>query len=185
MSIKVLATSIPDVIVIEPKVFSDERGYFYESFNEKDFMNATGLQNTFVQDNHSLSKKGVLRGLHYQTDQLQGKLVRVTRGLIFDVAVDLRQSSSTFGHWVGVELSAENKKQMWIPGGFAHGFLTLSDQAECLYKTTNYWHPATEKCILWNDHTLNIDWPKITGDLIINSRDAMGLSWFNAPKFNF
>jgi dTDP-4-dehydrorhamnose 3,5-epimerase len=185
MSIKVLATSIPDVIVIEPKVFSDERGYFYESFNQKDFTNVTGLQATFVQDNHSSSKKGVLRGLHYQVKHLQGKLVRVVRGSIFDVAVDLRQSSSTFGCWIGVELSAENKRQLWIPEGFAHGFLTLSNQAEVLYKSTDYWHPASEQCIVWNDTTLNIDWPKITCDLVINSRDAEGLSWFDAPKFTF
>lgn len=185
MSIIVIPTNIPEVLVIEPKVFSDERGYFYESFNQKDFTNVTGLQATFVQDNHSLSKKGVLRGLHYQVKHLQGKLVRVIQGSVFDVAVDLRQSSLTFGCWVGVELSAENKRQLWIPEGFAHGFLTLSDRAEFLYKSTDYWHPASERCIVWNDPTLNINWPKITCDLVISSRDAGGLSWFDAPKFTF
>ncbi len=138
MPITVTPTAIPDVLIIEPKVFGDDRGWFFESFNEKDFSVAIGQDVTFVQDNHSYSKKGVLRGLHYQLEQMQGKLVRVTRGAVFDVAVDIRQSSPTFGKWIGVELSAENRKQMWIPEGFAHGFLVLSDDAEFLYKTTDY-----------------------------------------------
>ncbi len=147
MPITATPTAIPDVLIIEPKVFGDDRGFFFESFNERDFSEVVGQKVTFVQDNHSLSKKGVLRGLHYQMEQTQGKLVRVVSGAGFDVAVDLRESSVTFGQWVGVELSAENKKQLWIPEGFAHGFLVLSDEAEFLYKTTDYWHAASEQCI--------------------------------------
>jgi len=177
-------TAIPDVLIIEPKVFGDDRGFFFESFNENDFSAAIGQQVTFVQDNHSLSKKGVLRGLHYQTQQPQGKLVRVCRGAVFDVAVDLRQSSTTYGQWVGVELSAENKKQLWIPEGFAHGFLVLSDEAEFLYKTTDYWHATSEQCIVWDDPTLNIQWPNIGAAPILNAKDQQGLSWDQAPKFN-
>ena len=183
MPITATPTSIPDVLVIEPKVFGDDRGWFYESFNEKDFSAAVGKQVDFVQDNHSLSKKGVLRGLHYQIEQTQGKLVRVCHGVVFDVAVDLRKDSLTFGRWVGVELSAENKKQLWIPVGFAHGFLVLSATAEFLYKTTDYWHAAGEKCIIWNDPTLNIRWPDIGMQPVLNPKDAAGLAWGDAPKF--
>jgi dTDP-4-dehydrorhamnose 3,5-epimerase len=183
MPITVTLTAIPDVLVIEPKVFGDDRGWFFESFNEKDFSGALGHSVTFVQDNHSSSKKGILRGLHYQIEQTQGKLVRVCHGAVFDVVADLRQSSSTFGEWMGVELSAENKKQLWIPPGFAHGFLVLSESAEFLYKTTNYWHAPSEQCIVWNDPTLNIQWPDIGMKPILNSKDAEGSLWDVAAKF--
>ena len=176
-------TAIDDVLIIEPKVFGDERGCFFESFNERDFSAAVGRQVGFVQDNHSSSKKGVLRGLHYQMEQTQGKLVRVSHGTVFDVVVDLRKASSTFGKWVGVELSSENKKQLWIPEGFAHGFLVLSETAEFLYKTTDYWHAASEKCIVWNDPILNIQWPDIGFQPVLNPKDAAGLAWSAAPKF--
>jgi len=156
---------------------------FFESFNEKDISAAIGQSVTFVQDNHSSSKKGVLRGLHYQMEQTQGKLVRVCHGAVFDVAVDLRKSSATFGKWVGIELSAENKKQLWIPAGFAHGFFVLSETAEFLYKTTDYWHAGSEKCIVWNDPTLNIQWPQIAIQPVLNPKDAAGLVWGDAPKF--
>lgn len=157
---KVIETKIPGLLIIEPKVFGDERGFFFESYNEKVFNEATGVSPRFVQDNHSKSVKGVLRGLHYQLPpKAQGKLVRVVQGEVFDVAVDIRKGSPTYGKWVGEVLSAENKKQLWIPPGFAHGFLTLSDTAEFLYKTTDYWSPEHERAILWNDATLNIDWP--------------------------
>ena len=183
MPITVTPTAIPDVLVIEPQVFGDDRGWFFESFNEKNFSIAVGQKVTFVQDNHSSSKKGVLRGLHYQIEQTQGKLVRVSHGAVFDVVVDLRHSSSTFGKWMGIELSADNRKQLWIPGGFAHGFLVLSGSAEFLYKTTDYWHAPSEQCIIWNDPTLNIQWPKIGMAPILNPKDATGLSWAVAPKF--
>lgn len=183
MPITTTPTAIPDVLIIEPKVFGDDRGFFFESFNEIDFSKEVGRKITFVQDNHSLSKKGVLRGLHYQMEQTQGKLVRVVRGSVFDVAVDLRESSVTFGKWAGVELSADNKKQLWIPEGFAHGFLVLSDQAEFLYKTTDCWHAASEQCIIWNDASLNIKWPDIGIAPVLNPKDAAGLSWKMAPKF--
>ena len=183
MPINATPTSILDVLVIEPRVFGDDRGWFFESFNEKDFSAAVGKSVNFVQDNHSSSKKGVLRGLHYQAEQTQGKLVRVCHGVVFDVSVDLRESSATFGQWIGVELSAENKKQLWIPAGFAHGFLVLSDNAEFLYKTTDYWHAASEKCIVWNDPTLNIQWPDIGMQPVLNPKDAAGLAWVDAPKF--
>jgi dTDP-4-dehydrorhamnose 3,5-epimerase len=183
MPITVTPTAIPDVLIIEPKVFDDDRGWFLESFNKKEFSAAIGSDITFVQDNQSFSKKGVLRGLHYQVEQTQGKLVRVCSGSVFDVVVDLRETSSTFGQWVGVELSAENKKQMWIPPGFAHGFLVLSNEAESLYKTTAYWHAASEQTIIWNDPILNIQWPKIESNIIINSKDAAGHSWQEALTF--
>ena len=183
MPITATPTLIPDVLVIEPKVFGDDRGWFFESFNEKEFSTAVGKQVHFVQDNHSSSKKGVLRGLHYQMEQTQGKLVRVCHGAVFDVAVDLRRASSTFGKWVGVELSAENKKQLWIPAGFAHGFLVLSASAEFLYKTTDYWHAASEKCIVWNDPTLSIDWPETNVELVINVKDTKGMAFISAPYF--
>jgi dTDP-4-dehydrorhamnose 3,5-epimerase len=183
MPITVTPTAIPDLLIIEPKVFSDERGCFFESFNEKDIFAALGCAVKFVQDNHSSSKKGVLRGLHYQVEKTQGKLVRVCHGAVFDVAVDVRKSSATFGKWVGVELSAENKKQLWIPAGFAHGFLVLSEKADFLYKTTDYWHAASEKCIVWNDSDLNIQWPNIGMDPMLSPKDTSGLSWGDAPKF--
>ena len=156
---KVHSTNIPDVLVIEPKVFGDERGFFFESFNRRDWQQAPGLQVDFVQHNHSRSAQGVLRGLHYQIRQAQGKLVRVIQGEVFDVAVDLRKSSPTFGQWAGEFLSAENKKQFWIPAGFAHGFAVLSEAAEFLYLTTDYYAPEYERVVIWNDPDLKIDWP--------------------------
>lgn len=156
---KVTATCLADVLILEPKVFSDERGFFFESFNQKTFEEATGMGVQFVQDNHSRSGRGVLRGLHYQIEQSQGKLVRVVSGAVFDVAVDLRRSSATFGRWVGVELSEANRRQLWIPPGFAHGFFTLSDTADFLYKTSDYYNPRHERCIAWNDPVLAIEWP--------------------------
>jgi len=183
MPITVTPTSIPDVLLVEPKVFGDDRGWFFESFNENDFSEAVNQKVKFVQDNHSSSKLGVLRGLHYQTEHTQAKLMRVCQGAVFDVVVDLRESSPTFGRWFGIELSAINKKQLWIPAGFAHGFLTLSEHAEFLYKTTDYWHAASEQCIAWNDPFLNIEWLQVGGDIIVNARDAAGCSWYDAPKF--
>lgn len=156
---KVVETSIPDVLIIEPKVFGDERGFFYESFNAAAFEAATGLKRQFVQDNHSKSQRGVLRGLHYQIQQPQGKLVRVVAGEVFDVAVDLRKSSPSFGRWFGTHLSAQNQHQLWIPEGFAHGFVVLSESAEFLYKTTDYYAPEHERSLLWNDPELGIEWP--------------------------
>ncbi|WP_392893359.1 dTDP-4-dehydrorhamnose 3,5-epimerase [Pseudomonas migulae] len=154
----VIQTALPEVLILEPKVFGDERGFFYESFNAKAFEEATGLNRQFVQDNHSRSQKGVLRGLHYQLENTQGKLVRVTAGEVLDVAVDVRRSSGNFGKWVAVRLSAENRRQMWVPEGFAHGFVVLSDFAEFLYKTTDYYNPSAERCLRWDDPTLAIDW---------------------------
>jgi dTDP-4-dehydrorhamnose 3,5-epimerase len=156
---KITTTPIDGVLVLEPKVFGDARGFFFESFNARNFEQATGVQRTFVQDNHSKSAKGVLRGLHYQTQHAQGKLVRVTQGAVFDVAVDIRKGSPTFGKWFGQELSAENNKQMWIPEGLAHGFLVTSDSAEFLYKTTDYYHPEFERSLLWNDPSIGVEWP--------------------------
>ena len=179
---KATRTTIPDVWLIEPRVFGDERGFFFESFNERVFNAATGNTLPFVQDNHSKSAKGVLRGLHYQlAPRAQGKLVRVVQGEVFDVAVDIRKDSSTFGKWVGEILSAENKKQLWIPPGFAHGFLTLSDTAEFLYKTTDYWSPEHERAILWNDTTLNIDWPLNGLQPTLAAKDAAAVT-FNAAE---
>lgn len=159
MKLKVIPTSIPDVLILEPQVFGDDRGFFLESFNARKFAELTGIQREFVQDNHSRSQKGVLRGLHYQIQHPQGKLVRVVSGTVFDVAVDLRRSSPTFGHWEGVILSAENKRMFWVPEGFAHGFLVLSDSADFLYKTTDYYFPEYDRSLLWNDPDLAIDWP--------------------------
>lgn len=168
----VIPTAIPDVLIIEPKVFGDERGFFYESFNQKVFNDATGLDVQFVQDNHSRSSKGVLRGLHYQLPpHAQGKLVRCVRGAVFDVAVDIRKSSPTFGKWVGVELSETNHRQFWIPPGFAHGFLTLSETADFLYKTTDYYMPAFERGIRWNDPQVGVAWPELM-PVSLNARDA-------------
>lgn len=166
-------TAIPDVLIIEPKVFGDDRGFFYESFNEKRFQELTGVTANFVQDNHSKSAKNVLRGLHYQIQQAQGKLVRVVSGEVYDVAVDLRANSPTFGHWVGVTLSAENKRQLWIPEGFAHGFVVTSESAEFLYKTTNYWAPQFERSLLWNDPALGITWP-LDGEPLLSGKDLQG-----------
>jgi len=181
---KVIETKIPGLLIIEPKVFGDERGFFFESFNEKAFNAATGNTLPFVQDNHSKSVKGVLRGLHYQLPpRAQGKLVRVVQGEVFDVAVDIREGSSTYGQWVGEVLSAENKKQLWIPPGFAHGFLTLSDTAEFLYKTTDYWSPEHERAILWNDATLNIDWPLNGMQPTLAAKDAAAVA-FSAAEIS-
>ncbi|MFN3884198.1 MAG: dTDP-4-dehydrorhamnose 3,5-epimerase [Rhodocyclaceae bacterium] len=180
---KVTCTAIPDVLLIEPKVFNDARGFFFESYNRKAFREATGLDIDFVQDNHSKSVKGVLRGLHYQLPpRAQGKLVRVVQGAVFDVAVDIRESSPTFGRWVGEILSADNKKQLWIPPGFAHGFLTLSDTAEFLYKTTDYYAPELERTIRWDDPTLGIDWP-IEGWPILAAKDAAAPLFERAERF--
>ena len=179
---KITPTEIPDVLIIEPNVFGDSRGFFFESYNEKEFMETTGLQVAFVQDNHSRSNRHVLRGLHYQIQQPQGKLVRVISGDVFDVAVDIRRSSPTFGKWVGDYLTAENKKQMWVPPGFAHGFLVLSDDAEFLYKTTDYWAPEHERCIRWNDPVLNVQWP-ITGDQLVSGKDEKGAFFQDAEVF--
>ena len=174
--------SIPDVVLFEPKVFGDDRGFFFESFNNRVFEEATGLKRNFVQDNYSRSAKNVLRGLHYQIQHPQGKLVRVTAGVVFDVAVDIRKSSSTFGKWVGEILSADNKKQLWVPEGFAHGFVVLSDVAEFLYKTTDYWHAEHERSIVWSDPDLAIKWP-INGAPIVAKKDAEGASLCNADLF--
>lgn len=170
---KVTPTAIPEVLIIEPKVFGDARGFFYESFNGKAFDEAVGRHVEFVQDNHSRSAKGVLRGLHYQIKQPQGKLVRVVRGAVFDVAVDIRRSSPTFGKWVGVELSEDNHRQLWVPEGFAHGFLVLSETAEFLYKTTDYYAPAHERGLRWNDATLAIDWPDCGVQPQLSNKDAV------------
>ncbi len=178
----VIKTSIPDVLIIEPKVFGDSRGFFYESFNQQAFNKAIGLDVNFVQDNHSRSAKGVLRGLHYQIKQPQGKLVRVTSGAVFDVAVDIRKSSPTFGRWVSAELSEENHRQMWIPVGFAHGFLVLSDSADFLYKTTDYYAPESERCILWNDPDMDICWP-LENDPQLSVKDMAGLLLGRAEVF--
>lgn len=175
--------SLPDVVLLEPKVFGDERGFFFESFNQKAFDQAIGRPITFVQDNHSKSARYVLRGLHYQIQQPQGKLVRVLAGEVFDVAVDLRRCSETFGHWVGVHLSEDNKRQLWIPEGFAHGFLVLSESAEFLYKTTNYYAPQHERCIIWNDTTLAIDWPLDDVTPILSAKDNDGVSFRQADVY--
>ena len=181
---KVTPTAIPDVLVIEPKVFGDARGFFYESFNNKSFDDAVGRHVEFVQDNHSRSAKGVLRGLHYQIQQAQGKLVRVARGAVFDVAVDIRRSSPTFGKWVGVELTEDNHKQLWVPEGFAHGFLVLSETADFLYKTTDYYAPAFERCIVWNDPNLGIAWPDVGGVPALSAKDASASDLARAQVFS-
>ena len=172
---KVTPTAIADVLIIEPRVFGDARGFFYESFNQQAFDKATGLTLNFVQDNHSRSAKGVLRGLHYQVQQPQGKLVRVARGAVFDVAVDIRKSSPSFGKWVGVELSEDNHRQLWVPPGLAHGFLVLSETADFLYKTTDYYAPEYERCIAWNDAAIGIDWP-IEMPPSLSAKDKGGLT---------
>lgn len=182
MPYTVTPTAISEVLVLEPKVFGDARGFFFESFNARDFAQATGLNLEFVQDNHSKSACGVLRGLHYQIQHPQGKLVRVVQGEVFDVAVDLRQSSPTFGQWVGEILSAENHKQLWVPPGFAHGFVVLSETAEFLYKTTDYWYPEHERSLLWNDPTVAIQWP-IDFNPQLAAKDAAGKIFADADKF--
>lgn len=178
-----VSTAIPDVLVLEPKVFGDVRGFFYESYNRRAFAQATGFDIDFVQDNHSRSARGVLRGLHYQIHQPQGKLVRVVAGEVFDVAVDLRRSSPTFGRWVGETLSAENKRMLWVPAGFAHGFVVLSDHAEFLYKTTDYYAPEHERCIRWDDPTLNIRWPETIAQPLLSAKDAQGVTLAAAEVF--
>lgn len=178
----VIRTTIPEVLIFEPKVFGDERGFFFESFNQQHFLEAANLDIHFVQDNHSKSAKNVLRGLHYQIEQAQGKLVRVVQGEVFDVAVDMRQSSKTFGQWEGTRLSAENKCQMWVPPGFAHGFLVLSDTAEFLYKTTDFYAPQHECCLKWDDPAIGIEWP-LQGSPILSAKDQQGLSLHDAKKF--
>ena len=180
---KATPLSIPDVILFEPRIFGDERGFFFESFNLQQFESVIGRRADFVQDNHSRSTKGVLRGLHYQIKQAQGKLVRVIAGEVFDVAVDIRKSSPSFGKWVGAYLSAENKKQLWIPEGFAHGFLVLSEYAEFLYKTTDYYAPEYERCIRWDDTELNIDWP-LEVSPTLSSKDMAGTPFYNSDLFS-
>jgi dTDP-4-dehydrorhamnose 3,5-epimerase len=177
---KVTPTPIADVLILEPRVFGDQRGFFLESFNQRAFNAATGTDFNFVQDNHSRSAKNVLRGLHYQLGQPQGKLVRVVRGAVFDVAVDIRPASPTFGQWFGLELSEENHRQLWVPPGLAHGFLVLSDSAEFLYKTTDYYAPEQERCIVWNDPVLGIVWPLEGGSPLLSGKDAAGLSFKEA-----
>lgn len=179
---KVVQTAIPDVLVIEPTVFGDARGFFFESFNQQAFNAATGLSVDFVQDNHSRSARGVLRGLHYQLEQPQGKLVRVVRGSVFDVAVDIRKSSSTFGRWVGFELKEDSHKQLWIPPGFAHGFIVMSEFADFLYKTTDYYSPQSERCIAWNDESIGIEWPTSIFPTL-SAKDSAGLRLTEAEAF--
>ncbi len=182
LTMKVIQTAIPDVFILEPAIFGDQRGFFLESYNQQTFLNLTGVNASFVQDNHSRSGKNVLRGLHYQIKQPQGKLVRVASGAVFDVAVDLRKSSPTFGRWVGVELTGENHRQFWVPAGFAHGFLVLSEQADFLYKTTDYYAPEFERCISWNDPEIGIEWP-IDIAPSLSAKDQQGLSLSKAEVF--
>jgi len=179
---QVTATAIPEVLLIKPKVFGDERGFFFESFNQRVWQEQTGIIRNFVQDNHSRSCRGVLRGLHYQIRQPQGKLVRVVVGQVFDAVVDLRRTSPTFGRWVGEILSAENKKQLWVPEGFGHGFLVLSEYAEFLYRTTEYYAPEHERCIIWNDPDIGIDWPLSLAP-ILSDKDAQGQPWRQAEFY--
>ena len=179
---QVVKTAIPDVLILEPKVFGDDRGFFFESFNQQTFQNLTGVKANFVQDNHSKSAANVLRGLHYQIEQAQGKLVRVTAGEVFDVAVDIRRQSAAFGKWVGVLLSAENKRQIFIPPGFAHGFVVLKDNTEFLYKTTDYYAPQHERCIRWDDPAIGIEWP-IAQAPILSGKDQLGLALAQAEVF--
>lgn len=182
MPYTVTPTALPEVLILEPKVFGDDRGFFFESFNARDFQQATGLNVDFVQDNHSKSSQGVLRGLHYQIQHPQGKLVRVTHGTVFDVAVDMRRSSPNFGKWVGVDLSADNKRQLWVPPGFAHGFVVTSESAEFLYKTTDYWYPEHERSLLWCDSTVGVQWP-VYGEPKLAAKDAAGKVFAEADCF--
>ncbi len=179
---KVTPTAIPEVLLLDPQVYGDDRGFFFESYNARKFESLTGIATSFVQDNHSKSARNVLRGLHYQIKQPQGKLVRVLAGAIFDVVVDLRASSPFFGRWVGAELSAENRLQMWVPPGFAHGFVVTSESAECLYKTTDYWAPEHERALLWNDPALAIDWP-LSGPPMLSVKDSTGVLLADAEVF--
>lgn len=179
---KVTPTAIPEVLILEPQVFGDDRGFFFESYNARRFEQLTGVSANFVQENHSRSAQNVVRGLHYQIRQPQGKLVRVAVGAIYDVVVDMRRSSPFFGRWVGVELSAENRRQLWVPPGFAHGFVVTSETAECLYKTTDYWAPEYERALLWNDPALAIDWP-LTGQPMLSGKDSQGLLLADAEAF--
>lgn len=183
MTYKITKTRLPDVLILEPEVFGDDRGFFFESFNQRDFRQATELDVSFVQDNHSKSSKGVLRGLHYQIQHPQGKLVRVTQGAVFDVAVDLRRSSPSFGRWVGVELSADNKRQLWVPPGFAHGFVVIAEFAEFLYKTTDYWYPEHERSLLWCDPFVDIQWV-LEGEPKLATKDAAGKLLADADVFD-
>ncbi|MCP1314299.1 MULTISPECIES: dTDP-4-dehydrorhamnose 3,5-epimerase [unclassified Halomonas] len=176
-------TSLPGVVILTPKVFGDERGFFMESFNQKAFEAATGCTRDFVQDNHSRSRQGVLRGIHYQLEQPQGKLVRVTQGSVWDVAVDLRRGSSHFGQWVGVELSAENNRQLWVPEGFGHAFVVLSETADFLYKTTDYYHPASEQSIRFDDPTLGIEWPALPVEFALSEKDKAGSTLTEAKVY--
>jgi dTDP-4-dehydrorhamnose 3,5-epimerase len=180
---KIIPTSIPDLVVLDPKVFGDDRGFFFESFNQRRFTELTGVTDSFVQDNHSKSARNVLRGLHYQIQQPQGKLVRVVAGKVLDIALDIRKSSPTFGKWVGEILSAENKKMLWIPKGFAHGFVVLSDSAEFLYKTTDYWAPEHERSIIWNDPDLAIDWQLAGTAPLLSAKDQAGKRLSEAETF--
>lgn len=179
---KVITTAIPEILVLEPRVFGDDRGFFFESYNQRVFLEDTGLDVNFVQDNHSKSARNVLRGLHYQIAHAQGKLVRAVQGAVWDVALDIRKSSPTFGRHVAVELSAENKRMMWIPPGFAHGFLVLTETAEFLYKTTDYWYPEHERSILWNDPALGLEWP-LSGAPMLSAKDVSGVPLANAEVF--
>lgn len=181
---KVTATEIPEVLIIEPQIFGDDRGFFLESFNHKAFAEAVGKDVQFVQDNHSRSSEGVLRGLHYQLARPQGKLVRVVQGAVFDVAVDMRKSSKNFGKWVGLELSAQNKKQLWVPAGFAHGFLVLSDSADFLYKTTEYYDPSSERAVLWNDPDIGVKWPSQATAPKLSVKDAAASPFRQAEAFD-
>lgn len=176
-------TSLPGVVILTPKAFGDARGFFMESFNQKAFEDATGCQREFVQDNHSRSRQGVLRGIHYQLEQPQGKLVRVTQGSVWDVAVDLRRDSTHFGQWVGVELSAENNRQLWVPEGFGHAFVVLSETADFLYKTTDYYHPASERCIRFDDPELGIEWPELPVEVSLSEKDQAGSSLSTAEVY--
>ena len=183
---KVVPTRIAEVLLFQPRVFGDARGFFFESFNQRAFDDAVGGAHVFVQDNHSRSARGVLRGLHYQLQQAQGKLVRVVRGAVFDVAVDIRRASSTFGQWVGVELSEDNQRQLWVPPGFAHGFLALSESADFLYKTTDFYAPAFERCVVWNDPQIAIDWPLLTAGVAqpaVSDKDLKGVALADAQTF--
>ena len=182
MPYTVTPTAIPDVLILEPQVFGDARGFFFESFNQRDFADKTGVDLSFVQDNHSKSAQGVLRGLHYQIQHPQGKLVRVVQGQVFDVVVDLRQSSPTLGQWVGVCLDAQKHQQLWVPPGFAHGFVVLSETAEFLYKTTDYWYPTHERSLRWDDPTVGITWP-MQGQPLLAAKDAAAALWAEAEKF--
>lgn len=180
---KCIPTAVPELLILEPRVFGDARGFFMESFNARTFAEVTGLELEFVQDNHSRSQKGVLRGLHYQLKQAQGKLVRVTQGRVFDVAVDMRKSSPTFGQWAGVELSGENHRQFWVPPGFAHGFVVLSDSADFLYKTTDYYAPEHERCLRWDDPTVGVAWPLAGLTPQLSAKDQAGLAFADCETY--